>query len=71
VYGLTAWSATYNTYLKPLKTLQNKAFRMIVYGKWHKSVTPFYHRHHCKGRLATPVRYLYYTKLLSGTFAQY
>jgi len=24
VYGLNAWSATYNTYLKPIKTLQIK-----------------------------------------------
>ena len=42
LYGLTVWASTCQTYLKSLRTLQNKAVKIIGGGFGWVHVTPFY-----------------------------
>ena len=38
LYGITIWGNTYEKYLKRLRTLQNKAVKVLGGGRWR---TPF------------------------------
>ena len=42
LYCLTIWSATYKTYLEPLRKLQNKAMRVINNMQWSSNSDPLF-----------------------------
>ena len=38
-YGLLTWTSTYKSYLKKLRTLQNKAVKIVGSGTWRERAT--------------------------------
>ena len=42
MHGKIKWEATYPSYLKKLKSLQNRAIRSVVGGHFRDSVNPYY-----------------------------
>ena len=44
-YGICIWGATYNSYLEPLRILQNKALRLLSNAHYRLTANPLYCRH--------------------------
>ena len=42
LYGITIWEYTYEKYLKRLKTLQNKAVKVLGGGRWQDHASAYY-----------------------------
>ena len=42
LYGITIWENTYEKYLKRLRTLQNKAVKVLGVGRWQDHASAYY-----------------------------
>ena len=42
LYGITIWGNTYEKYLKRLRTLQNKAVKVLGGGRWQDHASAYY-----------------------------